>query len=92
MDLFVTIFARTALALLFALELCMLIRAILSWFPIKDGNPILLFVTMVTEPIVAPIRALFDHFGWFRNIPIDISFFVAYILLSIVSTVIGVVG
>ncbi len=92
MDLFVTIFARTALALLFALELCMLIRAILSWFPIKDDNPILLFVTMVTEPIVAPIRALFDHFGWFRNIPIDISFFVAYILLSIVSTVIGVVG
>lgn len=92
MDLFVTIVARTALALLFALELCMLIRAILSWFPIKDDNPILLFVTMVTEPIVAPIRALFDHFGWFRNIPIDISFFVAYILLSIVSTVIGVVG
>ena len=92
MDLFVTIFARTALALLFALELCMLIRAILSWFPIKDDDPILLFVTMVTEPIVAPIRALFDHFGWFRNIPIDISFFVAYILLSIVSTVIGVVG
>lgn len=92
MDLFVTIVARTALALLFALELCMLIRAILSWFPIKDDNPILLFVTMVTEPIVAPIRAFFDHFGWFRNIPIDISFFVAYILLSIVSTVIGVVG
>lgn len=92
MDLFVAIVSRTALALLFALEICMLIRAILSWFPIKEDNPILLFVTMMTEPIVAPIRALFEHFGWFQNIPIDISFFVAYILLSVVSTVIGVVG
>lgn len=92
MDLFVTVVARTALALVFALELCMFIRAILSWFPVSDDNPILLFVTMVTEPIIAPIRALFDHFGWFRNIPIDVSFFVAYILLSVVSTVIGVVS
>ena len=92
MDLFVTIFARTALALLFALELCMLIRAILSWFPIKDDNPILLFVTMVTEPIVAPIRALFERMDWFQNIPIDVSFFVAYLLLSVVSTVLGVVA
>ena len=92
MDLFVTIFARTAIALLAAVELCMLIRAILSWFPIKDDNPILLFVTMITEPVVAPIRALLEKLGWFRNIPIDISFIVAYILLSIVSTALGVVA
>lgn len=91
MDLFIAIFAGTAKALLFTLEICMLIRAILSWFPIKDDNPILLFVTMVTEPIIAPIRALFERMGWFRNMPIDISFIVAYILLSIVSTVLGVV-
>lgn len=92
MHLFIKIFTGTAQALLFALEICMLIRAILSWFPIKEDNPILLFVTMVTEPVIAPIRALFERFGWFRNIPIDMSFIVAYILLAMISTVIGVVA
>ena len=91
MDLFVTVLAGTAQALLFALEICMLLRAILSWFPIREDNPILVFVSMVTEPIIRPIRMLFERFGWFQNMPIDISFFVAYLLLTIVGTVGGVV-
>ena len=90
MDLFIKIVATSAEALLFTLEICMLIRAVLSWLPIKDGNPFLLFVTMVTEPIVAPIRALFERMGWFQNIPIDASFFAAYLLLTIVSALVGV--
>lgn len=90
MDLFVKIVAVSVEALLFTLQTCMLIRAILSWLPIKDDNPILLFVNMVTEPIVAPIRALFVKLNWFQNIPIDASFFVAYLLLTVVSAVVGV--
>jgi YggT family protein len=90
MDLFIKIVATSAEALLFTLEICMLIRAVLSWFPIREDNPFLLFVTMVTEPIVAPIRALFEKMGWFQKIPIDISFFVAYLLLTVVSALVGV--
>jgi YggT family protein len=87
MNIAVRLFANTAMALVWALEICMLLRAVLSWFPIRDDNPILTFVHMLTEPIVAPIRALFDRMGWFRNMPIDISFFVAYLLLSALATV-----
>ena len=47
---------------------------------------------MLTEPIVAPVRALFARMGWFQNVPIDVSFFAAYLLLSAVSTVLGVVA
>lgn len=90
MDLFIRIMATSVEALLFTLEICMLIRAVLSWLPIKDDNVFLLFVMMVTEPIVAPVRALFEKMGWFQNVPIDVSFFVAYLLLTVVSTVIGV--
>lgn len=90
MDLFIKIMATSVEALLFTLEICMLIRAVLSWLPIKDDNVFLLFVMMVTEPIVAPVRALFEKMGWFQNIPIDVSFFVAYLLLTVVSTVVGV--
>ncbi len=90
MDLFISIMATSVEALLFTLEICMLIRAVLSWLPIKDDNVFLLFVMMVTEPIVAPVRALFEKMGWFQNIPIDVSFFAAYLLLTVVSAVVGI--
>ena len=92
MWLFVRLVIGVAEAILFVLELAMLIRAILSWLPIRDDHPIVQFVAMLTEPIIAPIRALFARMNWFQNIPIDISFLVAYLLLSAVSTVLGVVA
>ena len=78
-----------ALILIEVLDIAMLIRAVLSWFPIQRDHPILRFVCMVTEPLVAPIRALFDRMGWFRNFPIDLSFLVAFLLLSFVSGALG---
>ena len=92
MDLFVKLIIGIAQAILFTLEIAMLIRAILSWFPLGEDNVIVRFVTMLTEPIVAPVRALFERMNWFQNIPIDVSFFVAYLLLSAVSTVVSVVA
>ena len=87
MNLFLALFTGTVRALLSIVELCFLIRALLSWFPISDENPILLFVTMVTEPIVGPVRARINRMGWFQNIPIDISFIIAYLLLFLVDGV-----
>ena len=91
MKIALLLIANTAEALLLMIELCMLVRALLSWFPIREDNPILLFVHMVTEPIVAPIRKLLDRLGWFRNLPIDMSFLVAVLLLSLVSTLLSAV-
>ena len=89
MRIALAILGNTAMVLLSAVELCMLVRAVLSWFPIRDDNPILRFVCMVTEPLIAPIRALFDRLGWFRNFPLDMSFFTAFLLLSAVSGMLG---
>ena len=85
MGLFFTLFVGTVSALLTIVELCFLVRAILSWFPISEENVILRFSVMVTEPVILPIRALFQKMGWFQNMPIDISFLVAYLLLSVIS-------
>ncbi len=90
MRLALAILQGTVSALLSAVQLCMLIRAVLSWFPIRTDHPILRFVCMVTEPLVAPIRALFDRMGWFRNFPIDMSFLAAFLLISFVSGMVGV--
>ena len=85
MDLFLTLLIGTASALVTVIELCFLVRAVLSWLPIAEDNVILIFTHMVTEPIVAPIRMLFEKLGWFQNMPIDISFLVAYFVLIAVS-------
>jgi uncharacterized protein YggT (Ycf19 family) len=70
--------------LLLGVQIAMMLRAILSWFPM-DSNKFVDFLYVITEPFIVPIRALFEKMGWFRNLPIDISFFVTYILLSIIS-------
>ena len=57
-----------------AVQLLMFVRALLSWFPIDDDNPILQFTTAATEPFILPVRALLDRFQprryfVFRHVP-----------------------
>ena len=54
-------------------------RIILSWFPTKTTNPIVVFVFALTEPILAPIRRVVPKFGM-----IDISPMVALIAIIII--------
>ena len=86
MEIFLVILRNTVRVFLAAIELAMFLRAILSWFFAGDsrlGN----FLYAVTEPVILPIRLLFEKLGWFRNLPIDISFFVTFLLISVLSTV-----
>jgi len=72
--------------LLSALQFAMLARAILSWFPMDEDNAIVGFLYAVTEPVIMPVRALLERFGWFEGLPIDMSFFFTFILLSMLRT------
>ncbi len=76
------IMARVVALLLTLLEVAMLLRAIFSWIPAVDESAIGDFIYMITEPVIAPIRAIFDRFSWFQNSPIDISFLIGYIVIS----------
>ena len=68
--------------LLSAIQLAMTARAILSWFPIEP-NKFITFLNVITEPVVYPIRKLFEKMNWFQNIPLDMSFMTAFIIISI---------
>ena len=63
--------------------LLFIISAVLSWLPDID-NAFTDFIFSVTEPVLAPIRDLFDRLGVSSALPIDLSFLVVMILLSIV--------
>jgi len=53
-----------------ALSLLILIRVLLSWFPIDMRNPIVRLLFEVTEPILAPFRRVIPRIGMFDLSPL----------------------
>lgn len=64
--------------LLTALYIAVIGRAIFSWFDPRFRNPIGRLLYDITEPIIAPIRAIMPRFGM-----IDLSPIIAIILIYI---------
>ncbi|MHB8620874.1 MAG: YggT family protein [Chloroflexota bacterium] len=59
------------------------LRAIISWFHLAPDNPIVLILTQVTEPILAPLRRVVPSLGMF-----DITPWIAMILLQFLGSLI----
>ncbi|MCS7207892.1 MAG: YggT family protein [Dehalococcoidia bacterium] len=74
-----TILADFIFYLTTALYVAILVRAILSWFPIGGNNPIVAVIYQITEPILAPIRRVVPRLGF-----IDLSPLVAILLLVLI--------
>ncbi|MEX2425807.1 MAG: YggT family protein [Thermomicrobiaceae bacterium] len=53
-------------------------RAILSWFDRSQSNPVSQFLVQLTEPIVAPVRAILPSMGM-----IDLSPLVTILILLV---------
>ena len=77
------------LAMINIIIFAMLIRAIMSLF-VEGDNAILNFLYSITEPIILPVRKLFEKFNLMSGLPIDISFLVTYILLSVLKNILSV--
>lgn len=86
--IFLEILRGTVSVILVTLQLAMTVRAILSWFPIEP-NKFTTFLNIITEPIVYPVRKLFEKMNWFQNIPLDMSFMTTYMILSILILFLG---
>jgi len=59
------------------------IRALLSWFPIDYYNPLVVALRNITEPVLRPIRRLIPMRG------IDFSPFIAIIILEIIRNILA---
>ena len=59
----------------------MLAEAILSWF-LPEDSLLRVVLAVITMPIVFPVRAILSRFPTLQEFPIDISFFVAFLLLG----------
>ena len=84
MRIFVYIIVRLVYYLLTAIELCMLVRAVMSWIMPEEDNKIYNFVCAVTDPLIYPVGRVLDRFSFTQNLPIDLSFIVTYILIVLI--------
>ena len=83
MEYVLNILANVAVLLLSGIQLAMLLRAILSWFPMEP-NKFTDFLFGITEPVIYPVRRLFERMHWFEGLPIDLSFTATWLLLIVV--------
>ncbi len=58
-----------------------LARALVSWFPVRPDNPIVVFLVGATEPLLYPLRRILPRFGAF-----DLSPMVAMIILQVMAS------
>jgi YggT family protein len=67
--------------LLNVLSIAILVRVLLTWFPVDPSNPIIRILYDVTEPILAPIRKVIPRIGMF-----DLSPIAAMLLIQFISS------
>ena len=77
---------RLVIALLTTLQMLMFGRALMSWFAQDEDSKLARFLFAATEPFVYPIRKILNKFELFSNMPIDMSFMAAILILLICTT------
>jgi YggT family protein len=75
-------FVRAVVILCYVLIVAIIIRSLLSWFPVNRDNFLVNLVQTITEPILAPLRRIIPRLDM-----IDLSPMVAIILLYVITWV-----
>lgn len=88
MTYFLYVVGCTLITALDLLSLMMLVRAIMSWINPMANNKFMLFINGTTELVIDPVRKLISRFEFVRRCPIDLSFIAAWMLLSVLQTVV----
>ena len=77
------VFLTTFINLLFQILIfAILIRALISWFPIAPTSPIIRLLDDITEPVLSPLRRIVPRLGM-----MDITPIVAMVGLSILQQI-----
>jgi len=75
---------QTIIILCYVLIVAIIIRSLMSWFPIDPNNIFVNIVHTITEPILAPLRRVLPRLEM-----LDLSPMVAIILLYVVVWLLG---
>ena len=84
MTSFIYVVTKLVSVFLGAEQLLMMFRVVLSWLPVDEDSDISNFLFAMTEPVIYPVRMLLDRFEGLDEFPIDLSFIISFMLLSLV--------
>ena len=65
------------------LLVAILVRVVLTWFPVDPSNPIIRIIFEVTEPVLAPFRRVIPRIGMFDLSPIAAMLVIQVILSNL---------
>jgi YggT family protein len=71
------------------IEYSILARVIISWLPISRENAIIRLLYQITEPILAPIRAIIQKSAIGKNMMFDFSPIIAFLILGVVRNIVA---
>ena len=80
------ILAKLIQIIIAAVPTMLFLRAILSLFLNPEENKLLIFLAMITEPFIIPVRFLMVKFNILQNSPIDWAFVVTHVLFVILGS------
>lgn len=65
------------------LQIAIIGRAVLSWFPIDPRSPLVSVLNDITEPVLAPLRRVVPRIGMIDITPM-VAIFVLYIIQQVI--------
>ncbi len=74
------------------LQLALCINAILSWLPLEEDNIFVVLLEGICAPVLYPARLLVEKSETLSSLPVDVSFIMAYIGLTIIGAVLPVIN
>jgi YggT family protein len=81
-------FLITVLVLLcYVLMMTIVVRVIMSWFSLREGNILFNMTYQITEPILAPLRRIIPRLGIF-----DLTPMVAILVLQGIAYLLALIG
>lgn len=86
MEQIIYVFVQVVYYILFAAQILMLIRAVSSIFMFDEESKLSNFLYYATEPLIYPVRLLFQKIGAFQDFIMDIPFMVTMLLIIVVQS------
>ena len=83
-----SIIYKAIILVLKILEYAVLARVLISWLPVPKDNRYIRMLYQITEPILAPIRGLIERSALGKNMMIDFSPIIAFLLIGAVRSLI----
>ena len=84
MPYFLYVAMTTVTLLIDLLKLALCVYAVTSWLPLEDDNKFVVLLEGLCAPVLYPARLLVEKSETLSSLPVDISFLITYIGLSII--------